>query len=326
MTLVLKHQKGRKMITDKDRTDICALYAQNKSITKISQELGITRHFINKTLKEENISIVNNRSKKMDVNESEICSLYQKGDSIIKLAKQFNTSSPVIKRALKDNKVPLRGRGRQLGMCVKIDEEKAIKMYENHVSVREIGKVFGVSHQAVYEMLARRKLPSYKSAFRQENEKQIINLYTKEKVTINRIARTYGVSSTCIRRILTANNIEIEANRSRLYSKSEIEDMAEMYRNGDTLEAIGKIYGGSYITISRVLKEQGVAVSRTKVTGELKAKILRAYIQGVPIKTITEKFGICYGTLNELLHKEKVPLRLPRNKSKTTKEFNSALA
>lgn len=93
-------------------------------------------------------------------------------------------------------------------------------------------------------------------------EKRVIELYTKQKLSMNNISKKLleediKISSTTVKNILDRNNVHTRTNGG-IY-KIPIEEIFELYINQNkTLKEIGKIYNTSPVTIRKVLIDNDI--------------------------------------------------------------------
>lgn len=182
-------------------------------------------------------------------------------------------------------------------------EKKIIQKHKEGLSNEEIATELSgeVSHTRINMII--------------ENQKRvdrIVELYTQGK-TKSEISKILGTTEQIvIQKLKKLENIEIIdaehiKNTSRtIVTDDLIEKMIELYKEGNTAEQIGKIFGCSELTVSRRLKKlenwqdikeehtqnynktnQGTG-KRTIITEETLAKIVELYKQGLSAKKIGE--------------------------------------
>lgn len=100
--------------------------------------------------------------------------------------------------------------------------------------------------------------------FKQEEINKIIDLYEKQKVSLDNIANLFDVGREVIRRVLVENNIHIR-NAKDLYGKTVSEEIQQKViynyvQLGMGLVPSGKPYGLGQFMVKKILIENGVYV------------------------------------------------------------------
>ena len=100
--------------------------------------------------------------------------------------------------------------------------------------------------------------------FKQEEINKIIDLYEKQKVSLDNIANLFDVGREVIRSVLVENNIHIR-NAKDLYGKTVSEEIQQKViynyvQLGMGLVPSGKPYGLSQFMVKKILIEKGVYV------------------------------------------------------------------
>lgn len=99
-----------------DVDNIIKLYNDGLSVTKIGEQLNLSRQYISRLLKKNGIDIVL-QPNKIDIKEDEICTLYKSGLSITKIADMYSVSMKPIKRILKQNNIVITGQDNRKHTC-----------------------------------------------------------------------------------------------------------------------------------------------------------------------------------------------------------------
>jgi len=88
------------------------------------------------------------------------------------------------------------------------DYKKAIQLYEQGLSLKEIGQKFSVSVTAIYYVLKKFKIKSNRNnKFSQSKEKQIIKLYKNPRIQLKNICKKFDTNEESIYEICRRNNI-----------------------------------------------------------------------------------------------------------------------
>ena len=125
-----------------------------------------------------------------------------------------------------------------------------------------------------------------------DREHEVVSGYKSGKSTTV-LAESFGVSTETIRKILDSNGVNRKRNPK---CEVDIADAIERYERGETLAEIGDVYGCSYTSIGRFLKEAGVKIRRPglqRTTSDIEDEVCRLYADGLSNKIIAEKFDIC---------------------------------
>lgn len=95
-------------LTDAEIADIISMYTVNGSTLPIAKKYGVSRSFIENTLKRNNVQLKNGYCMG-DSTISEIVSLYVGGFSTYDIAEKFNVCRSTIENILRTRKIPIRG-------------------------------------------------------------------------------------------------------------------------------------------------------------------------------------------------------------------------
>lgn len=99
-----------------DVNNIINLYNDGLSITKIGDQLNLSRQYVSRLLKNNGIDIALQPTK-VNIDEKEVCTLYKSGLSITKIAELYSVSMKPIKRILKENNVTITGKDNRKHTC-----------------------------------------------------------------------------------------------------------------------------------------------------------------------------------------------------------------
>lgn len=79
----------------------------------------------------------------------------------------------------------------------------------------------------------------------------------------------------------------------REFNENELKEMSSLYQSGKTTREIGEIFGVCKTTIVKLLREQGVEVTRSKVQAKLNAEeVISLYKNGYTSGKIAKQFGV----------------------------------
>ena len=86
------------------------------------------------------------------------------------------------------------------------------------------------------------------------------------------------------------------------FSESELKEMASLYQSGKTTRELGEMFKVSKNTISRLLKKQGVEITRSKAQARLNTKkVISMYEDGYTSAQIAKQFGASRQTILQCL-------------------------
>ena len=94
------------------------------------------------------------------------------------------------------------------------------------------------------------------------------------------------------------------------FSNNEIEEMARQYRAGKTIYELAEKYGCHRVTVSAILKRNGVTVSVEKSEKMFDpAKAAELYEAGMKSKDIGIRLGVSEQTIRKCLKKQGIKIR-----------------
>ena len=94
------------------------------------------------------------------------------------------------------------------------------------------------------------------------------------------------------------------------YSENDLKEMAALYRFGKTTRELGEIFKVSKTTITKLLREQGVEVTRSKVQARLNAEeIISMYKNGYTAERIAKQFDVCPQAILDCLRNHGVKIK-----------------
>jgi DNA invertase Pin-like site-specific DNA recombinase len=97
--------------------------------------------------------------------------------------------------------------------------------------------------------------------------KSLLDDYINNKMSIREISKKYSISRQRLTRFLKFNNIEIDQDRIKItnsinLSEDEVESVINKYKNGKTIKDISSEENQTIQTISRILHDSGVRLSK----------------------------------------------------------------
>lgn len=94
------------------------------------------------------------------------------------------------------------------------------------------------------------------------------------------------------------------------FSAEEIQEIVSLYKEGETTYKLAKKFGCSKTTISKLLKQQGVNVTKSKVQAKLDAeKIITMYEKMYTSEQIAKQLGVSSYSIMKCLRAHGVKIR-----------------
>ncbi len=124
-----------------------------------------------------------------------------------------------------------------------------------------IGRHYGVADGSIRRLLRQRGVDMRKPTkrFSPEEKVEIVRLYREENVKIHTLQQRFGVSRQAIRGLLILSGISIHHGNRRIpFSPEQRAEMVARYGRGEWPQHIGEDFNCCYLTVQRVLKEEGV--------------------------------------------------------------------
>ena len=201
------------------------------------------------------------------------------------------------------------------------EEDEIIAAYESGMSQAKTGKVFGVSHATVGQILKRRgvkaKSPS-RRFFTQEQEEEVA-LHYAAGMSIPEIASMFGTSVTTIRSALIRQDVPLRSIRSDLWkvshralSRKEEDEATSAYESGMTLAEIGEVFGVDQTTVGQFTEAKRRAGKKIWTKGlseEQEKALIGAYLSGSSGVVLAEAFGVARKTVYDILERHGIKKR-----------------
>ena len=88
----------------------------------------------------------------------------------------------------------------------------------------------------------------------------------------------------------------------REFSEAELQEIISLYQAGKATRELGEMFKVSKTTITKLLRKQGVEVTKSKVQARLNAKeIISMYKNGYTAEKIAKHFEVCPQTILDCL-------------------------
>ena len=116
--------------------------------------------------------------------------------------------------------------------------------------------------------------------------KQIIDDYTNNNLSIRSLSKKYTKSRHCIKKVLDAENITIRKKDSRSLARTKIKQIIKLYTSGYGLIYISKLLSVHRDVVKYVLKEKDIKIRTFKESMEQASKL------NLHRLTMMEKYGV----------------------------------
>lgn len=138
-------------------------------------------------------------------------------------------------------------------------EEKSKEIsnkYKLSPNVEALSKEYNCSTSAIYTALKNNNIKIINGAqISEAQEIEIINYYTKDKLSLRKISKFYKCDSSKIKKILLKHNIKITVSGPTAKTSLEIQnEIKEKSKQGIKLSKLVKMYNISQVTVSKILR------------------------------------------------------------------------
>ena len=206
---------------------------------------------------------------------------------------------------------------------------KMMELYRNGATCQEIGDLYGLTQQAVWQRFARRGWIEigHRITFTQIDKEQLGNLYAVEKLPIEKIASALGGSPEVIKKALKLHGIP---KRQSLRQSGKHVALLEKLNIGDQIEiqllnkhplhsirraarSLGikvslRSLGGHWFQIARVEENKGFLTYRRIDKNRLETLYL---VEELPLSKIAAAFKCSQLTISNAVEYHAIPKRRP---------------
>lgn len=134
----------------------------------------------------------------------------------------------------------------------------------------------------------------------------IVGLFSSHANELRKARR--HLSTEPVRELPQANGGRKRTTQPRL-SDEKVSQIVTAYETGKTVYELAAEYRCHRVTISAVLKRQGVALRRTSPTAAQIDEMVRLYESGLSLARVGDRFGLNASTVLAQLHKRKIRTR-----------------
>jgi len=159
----------------------------------------------------------------------------------------------------------------------------------------------------------------------EEKQREIIRLYTEERLSTTQVAANVGVSSTCVSNIvkrhgLTPRNISQAKAGVKRGTKLPVADIIQLYRSGKSSIDIADQLSISKFGVLSALRNHNVP--RTNVYepkrkhASIYGAITKAYADGMSMNEVASLFEVSYGLVSKTLKRKGLTRTHLKNKGR----------
>lgn len=215
----ISHKYVKKM-----KPTIKKLYESGMSMKEVGDVIGLSEPTVRRALKSMGVKSRPPSQRRVlsdPLSRINVVTMYKSGMTISAIANQLGHTSKVVSDILKDEGIEIRTSGHIV--LTPSQQLKAIRLYQDGYSLREIGHRFDVSRMTIQEVLKEHDIPRRSSGWssvrrqkslftgrpsklRPEEQLAAITMY-EDGMTLNEVADNLDVSVSTIASILEAHGI-----------------------------------------------------------------------------------------------------------------------
>lgn len=196
--------------------------------------------------------------------DPEIADLYQSGKTTYEIASRFGVTPPVIARALKRNGVPLRkGAPPRKWADSEQNRRELIAAYQAGESLQSLARRLQTNTRRITQVLNESAVnwrhPGGRRRFSDEEAAEFARAYQAGEGLVQ-IGRRYEVSAKVIRDYLVRSGVPLRTvGVPAFWTEQRKAEALGLHHGGSTIKDIAKILGCGRDTVSRELRELGIA-------------------------------------------------------------------
>lgn len=181
------------------------------------------------------------------LNEIEIVKLYKKLN-MTELSKKYNCSRTKIKNILKKHKI-------YKYTPNNLNENIICELYKNGSTISEISKKFSCNPSKISKILKENNILINLYNKKHLDEKLIIELYKKKKLTVSQIAKKFNCNRKPIDNILDRYKIKKTDARFKYFTRKQVRNWIEDIENGKSKRQLCKDIGCDKATLNKYIKK-----------------------------------------------------------------------
>ena len=270
----IKHNRGIKIGKFK-QYKICNYYKDGHTIVQTAKEFGCSASAVQRILKRNNIEARKPRRKSRRktkgigslsfATQTEICKYYQEGYSLRDTGEKFGIGLSTVKLVLTKHGHNCRKCG-VAGKKLTIETEKKICELRKTKTLRQLGQMYGISHQVVANILKRYGITkkNFKAGPKEKKiseyiQKEIIRYYCVVN-SIVKVADNFNVSKYYVKKILKQKGIIHKRGGQRKLTEDEELEICDYYALGNSMHETSKQFGVCAMTVRRYLLEYAYVI------------------------------------------------------------------
>lgn len=307
---------GTSKVDENMQKQILDLHAQNMATGDIAHALNISNTTVLKYLKAAGINMSLGKPK-LQLDEEEIICLYQKkGHSIEQISKQLKVSTPTISNVLKKNNVPITRHSLYQQYPKAEVEQQVISLYQQGLSGRDVGDKVGFSADTVFRILRRHEVPirtysQTRRAFTEEQEKEIVQLYKDENLSVSNLSAQFGVATATVRKLLRKHKVYDPEKRGKVTAEIAASIVALYTEEQLSSYDIAKQLDLHNTTVLEVLERHNIPRRKRTcpLTAEQQKEAVKLYTEEkLSINIIAQRFNTNGHTIAKILRKNEVKI------------------
>ena len=323
---------GRTKITKEEQEEILARYKNGEGCKTIAKEMGLGKSTVLRFLKLQpnldNLKESSNAKRKFFTEEQEkdIIERCLNGESTESIAKSYGCSKKPIHNLI--NSQPNADKiKKQMVKAIVITpelEKNIIEKYRSGISFITIAKELGCAKSTIHNLI--RRQPDAKELIAINKQKRALFTSKQKDEIIKRyidgdsadtISQDYDCSGASILNLINsqsnANEIKEKHENNRfIFSQAQINEIVEMYKEGNTLEIISKKFNCSCSCIQKYIEKQPDAdeiirigkSNRTFFTAEQQEEIISKYKQGISIERLAAIMNCSPKAINNFIRRQ----------------------
>ena len=205
--------------------------------------------------------------------EAQLVARYQRGDSGSLLGRLYGVSGTVVYGTLRRHGITPRSPSEARRVLSPQQEQFAVRLYQRQWTPKRIAATLGCSGTTVRRALQRHAVPIRtrwdanvqrgQLQLTARQEATIVRRYQRERISMQAVGATLGVSSFTVQRVLQRHGVARRpggtTGQRKLTSRQEAQVVRRYQQGAIGLNALGAAFGVSGSTIQKILIRHGVA-------------------------------------------------------------------
>jgi DNA invertase Pin-like site-specific DNA recombinase len=255
------------------------------------------------------MELIPHRKSRAKISQEEVTSLFMQGTSPMEISRVLGMHCGVVYKYLERSKLWKIDHDTREKNLSRIPEQQIIKDYLSGTKGTDIARKYGIHNTTVYNVLKRNSIDRRDSRKERRKDlpyKEIIRLYTKEKMSGETLAKIYGASVPTILKTIRRHGGKVRPQGSPLSLPSK--KIAALYEDKKwSVLRIARKYKCDPEAIRARLVAEEVEFRKHVVVNEPEA--VAAYSAGETAPTIARKAGCSVSHVYKILRKHGVHIR-----------------